>query len=259
MAHPGACRPVREGGSIEGASDSGSGLCEARGCEARGWGAVSWRTGAGVLKALGIAAGAGDIGAGDIGAGVPSDGGLAGGAEKGAAGAESSGSGGKPIGGKATLGGIVVGGMPPGGSSVGTESDRGLGATIRDASNLGGSATGLAGTWPEANATDAASSIESLWIESVRIDGSKGSVGGPATVDSPDSTGADSTGAETKGSVTKKASGAPGSLGPEASRGIGISDGISGRATRGGRLGASPPSGPSASEDTTIGLAKTAE
>ena len=259
MAHPGACRPVREGGSIEGASDSGSGLCEARGCEARGWGAVSWRTGAGVLKALGIAAGAGDIGAGDIGAGVPSDGGLAGGAEKGAAGAESSGSGGKPIGGKATLGGIVVGGMPPGGSSVGTESDRGLGATIRDASNLGGSATGLAGTWPEANATDAASSIESLWIESVRIDGSKGSVGGPATVDSPDSTGADSTGAETKGSVTKKASGAPGSLGLEASRGIGISDGISGRATRGGRLGASPPSGPSASEDTTIGLAKTAE
>jgi hypothetical protein len=60
--------------------------------------------------------------------------------------------------------------MPPGGSSVGTESGRGLGATIRDASNLGGSATGLAGTCPEANATDAASSIESLWIESVRIE-----------------------------------------------------------------------------------------
>jgi hypothetical protein len=60
--------------------------------------------------------------------------------------------------------------MPPGGSSVGTESDRGLGATIRDASNLGGSATGLAGTWPEAKATDAASSIELLWIESVRIE-----------------------------------------------------------------------------------------
>ena len=278
MAHPGACRPVREGGSIEGASDSGSGLCEARGCEARGWGAVSGRTGAGVLKALGIAAGAGDIGAGDIGAGdigagdigagdigagVPSDGGLAGGAEKGAAGAASSGSGGKPIGGKATLGGIAVGGMPPGGSSVGTESGRGLGATIRDASNFGGSATGLAGTWPEANATGAAASIESLWTESVRIDGSKGSVGGPATVGSPESTGAETTGAETKGSVTKNASGAPGLLGPEASRGIGISDGnsdgISGRATRGGRLGASPPSGPSASEDTTIGLAKTAE
>jgi hypothetical protein len=62
--------------------------------------------------------------------------------------------------------------MPPGGSSVGTESGRGLGATIRDASNFGGSATGLAGTWPEANATGAAASIESLWIESVRIDGS---------------------------------------------------------------------------------------
>ena len=182
MAHPGACRPVSEGGSIEGASDSGSGLCEARGCEAIGceaigWGAVSGRTGAGDTKVLGSVAGAGDkgavaLGAGDKGACVPSDGGLAEGAEKGAAGAASSGSGGKPIGGKATLGGIAVGGMPPGGSSVGTESGRGLGATIRDASNFGGSATGLAGTWPEANATGAAASIESLWIESVRIDGS---------------------------------------------------------------------------------------
>ena len=87
MAHPGACLPVSEGGPIEGASDSGTGLCEAIGCEARGWGAVSGRTGAGVLKALGIAAGAGDIGAGDKGAGVPSEGELATGAEKGAAGA----------------------------------------------------------------------------------------------------------------------------------------------------------------------------
>ena len=181
----------------------------------------------------------------------------------GAAGAASSGRGGKPIGGKATLGGGAVGGMPPGGSSVGTESDRGLGATIRDASNLGGSATGLAGTWPEAKATDAASSIESLWIESVRIDGSKGSVGGPATVGSPDTKGAGTNGAGTNGSVTKNASGAPGLFGPETSGGIGISDGnsdgISGRATRGGRLGASPPSRPSASEDTTIGLATTVE
>jgi hypothetical protein len=43
---------------------------------------------------------------------------------------------------------------------------------IRDASNLGGSVTGLAGTWPEANATGAAASIASVWIASVWIDGS---------------------------------------------------------------------------------------
>ena len=116
--------------------------------------------------------GAVDKGAGDKGAGVPCDGGLAEGAEKGAAGAASSGRVGKPIGGKVTLGGGAVGGIPPGGSNVGTESDLGLGATIRDASNLGGSVTGLAGTWPEANATGAAASIASVWIASVRGDGS---------------------------------------------------------------------------------------
>lgn len=97
------------------------------------------------MTAGGATVGSGTFGAGTDGAGT--------------GGNEFAGSGAAGKAGKETVGGAGSP-APPGGNRVGATSGFARGATILEASNLGGSETPATGLWPDANAISDAISAE---------------------------------------------------------------------------------------------------
>ena len=123
-------------GGIDGGGDTGGNAGASTGSDL----GVSVVSGLGIgVIAAGAVEGNGLTGADRVGGRV---GGRLGGPAKGA----TSGSDGRE-----TAGGAPTA-VPPGGNRLGAASTFGRGETIRDASNFGGSPTGLTGTCPEANA-----------------------------------------------------------------------------------------------------------